>query len=1225
IMDLSASKTTIEMPALGLPFSLGMLYDCRDEELIPGITLWNHEALREDVASKSQEQTSFEIITSDTVSDKSSAMNINASLEASFLCGLVKVSGSATYMNNTKKSRNQARVTLKYSRTTKFEQLTMNHLGTKNMTYHDVFDKGTATHVVTGILYGAQAFFIFDRDVSTSENTQDIKGNLQIMIKKIPLISVDGQGSLTMNDQEREQVSKFSCKFHGDFALDRNPVTYEDAIRIYTSLPKLLGENGEKAVPVRVWLYPLNKLDNKAAQLVRDISKNLVLKAESIIQQMADVNMQCNDLMRHPAAETFPDMKKKIRQFMELCEQFTLFFQKQLGSEEVELVNILTSVEQSPFGKVHSEDFLSRIEQELNVVKMYMEALPNIQVSSSESTINEVVLDPRIQHVVCYNFSSLNEQDPYLSDLYHWLSHQKQKSESNVYEQKKVIPWFKITDVSKKARKYMKVYQQFAKVNASIDDIKFIISSVPDQSNRGVSIFLYDSGELVSSQFEPPAKPHLPTLKSKTHDSMELTLMPADFGKKFIESYNIQYRCTENERWSTVRTKDANETVTIRDLKPNSIYKIRYSAVCIPGLSEINDYLKDEKTCPTSPPAAIEVFPESSTLILHWREPTIIGDGVTITEYIVEYKKDVDNGNQGWVEIKAGKKEEKCTIEGLKSMTPYIIRVSAVCGDDGLSAPSHEIKISTQNKEESNIKYEVLKESISLSQGKPSVYVLSTDIIESGYRQYSLGKVNNAMTNKVILLVGATGTGKTTLINGMANYILGVDWKDNVRFKLVHEVTNKSEAHSQTSLVTAYQMNYKIGYKIPYNFTVIDTPGFGDTRGIDQDKKITEAIHAFFTTDSNIDQIDAVCFVVQASLARLTHSQKYIFNSVFSIFGKDIKDNILILINFSDGERPPVLEAIKTADIPYSQDSNGDPVHFKFNNSALFANNQTSNMSFNQMFWDMGTHSMKTFFKSLNQMTTKSLKLTKEVLNERKELEVTLQALHPQIKAGLVKLDEVRKIKVALQQNRDLMEANKNFEFEVTVTIPVQEAISDHFITNCQQCHFTCHYPCMIADDSQKHGCAAITNGYCTVCPNKCVWSVHYNQKYKWKYEEKKEKRNYEAIKKNYEKASGEVMTAENVFKELHNDYCGVRQAVLNLIEKSSQSLKRLRDIALRPDPMKTTEYIDLMIESEKQETKPGYQERIKSLSDVRDTAKIIEKIEMGESLLPEEQEHHNK
>uniref|UniRef100_A0A8C5MGG8 Fibronectin type-III domain-containing protein n=1 Tax=Leptobrachium leishanense TaxID=445787 RepID=A0A8C5MGG8_9ANUR len=1188
-----------------------------------GVTLWNHDALNANVGLKSQENTSFELIASDSISDKSSALNISASLKASFLSGLVSVGGSATYINDTKSSSHNARVTLKYSRTTKFDQLTMNHLGAQNMTYPEVFDKGTATHVVTGILYGAQAFLIFDREVSTSENIKDIKGSLQLMIKKIPTFSIEGEGKLNLTEQEKESVTRFNCTFHGDFALDRNPVTYEEAINTYANLPKLLGQKEEKAVPVKVWLYPLSKLDNRAAKLVREISNNLISKAENILQEMTDMNMQCNDLMRHPAAETFPDIKRKIHQFREYCEQFTLVFQKQLAQtlpsirggamQEVTLGNILAGKDRSPFAKLHVDGYLSTKRQEMDFVSSYLKVLANIKVLPSEHELNQVVTDPMVEFIVCFNFTSLNEEETYLSDLTKWLPI-LEHLESKVYQPKTVTPWFKNTDINKKSRKCVRAFQEFTQANASREDTRYIVTCTSDKKNPGVSIYLYEHGDLVCDSFLPPGKPS-PVLVSLAHDMVKLSLKPSDFGEEFVAGYSIDYRKQEEETWKTHRTENKDQEVNLTGLQANKPYQVRYSSVCKAGLSAASD-ITVVKTLPASPPETITCISEPTNLHLHWKEPKVIGEGVIITEYNIAYKEG-EHDNPTWLEKRTGKKTEKWVIEGLKPKTSYAIRVQAICGDHGTSAPSGEIEASTSDTQSSNIKYQMLKDSKLLTEGKPSVYELGTELSDCGYRKYRLGKENLSKTKKVILLVG--GTGKTTLINGIANYILGVDWKDDFRFKLIHEVTDKTQAHSQTSLVTAYEMNHEMGYNIPYSLTLIDTPGFGDTQGIDQFKKVTEAIYAFFTSDRAIDQIDAVCFVVQAALARLTPTQKYIFNSVFSIFGKDIKDNILILINFSHGERPPVLEAIKTADIPCPRDSNGDPIHFKFNNSAVFANNESSNVSFSEMFWTMGAQSMKTFFTSLNTTQSKSLKLTKEVLQERKRLQVNLQALQPQIKAGLVKLDEIRKTEASLKQNQDLMKANKNFEFEIEVTVPVQEEIPHgQFITNCQQCNFTCHKICSKADDKDKIRCAVMTNGYCTVCPNRCIWNVHFNQKYKWKYVKRKEKRTYEDIKKNFEAARGEVMTAERIFQELNNQYEAVREAVLILIDESSRSLKR-REIALVPNPLLTTEYIDLMIQSEEQEAKPGYKERIQSLKEVRKDAEILENIEKGEELLPEQ------
>ncbi|XP_039626489.1 uncharacterized protein LOC120540078 [Polypterus senegalus] len=332
--------------------------------------------------------------------------------------------------------------------------------------------------------------------------------------------------------------------------------------------------------------------------------------------------------------------------------------------------------------------------------------------------------------------------------------------------------------------------------------------------------------------------------------------------------------------------------------------------------------------------------------------------------------------------------------------------------------------------------------------------------------------------NKTIMMIGATGAGKTTLINGMINYILGVEWTDNFRFVLIDEQTQKSQAESQTSAVTAYEINHMEGFKVPYSLTIVDTPGFGDTRGIKHDQRITGLIRDFFSQPGGIDHIDAICFVTQASLARLTHTQRYVFDSILSIFGKDIADNIMMLVTFADGQKPPVLEAIKVSQIPCSVNENGEPMYFKFNNSALFVDNSRPNGAnknefecddFDHMFWKMGSYSLNNFFKSLPNFSPKSLVLTQEVLKERQELEVAIEGLQPQINAGLTKIDEIKKTKNALEQHKAEMEANKDFEYEIDVTNPVQELnTSGMYLTNCQNCNFTCHDSCVYANDKDK-------------------------------------------------------------------------------------------------------------------------------------------------------------
>uniref|UniRef100_H3ADB5 Uncharacterized protein n=1 Tax=Latimeria chalumnae TaxID=7897 RepID=H3ADB5_LATCH len=513
---------TMEMAALGRPFQLGMLYDCRNDTLVPvGVTLWDLNLLKKDFHKTSQRNTEFTVIASDSIEDKSSASNVEASLKASFLCGLVTVEGSGKYLNDKTTSKQQARITLQYRTTTTYEQLTMSHLGRHNVTYPDVFDQGTATHVVTAILYGAQAFFVFDRMVSADENKQDIQGFMKGMINKIPKIEVSGQGSVHIKEQDKLQTNNFSCKFHGDFALPSNLSTFEDAIKIYTDLPKMIGENGEHSVPIRVWLYPLNLLDSKAAKPVCSISIGLVDCSQAVLEELDDFDRQCNDLINHKTANQFPEIKKKIKQFRGICQGYKVLFQSKLaellplirgtGKQESLLADLLSTKEKSPFSKHLLTAWLEEKEREIYTVECYLSQMKDVKVASPSFELDRVLNNFTIKNVICFMFTSLQQHEPYQADLANYLNSpndgiQVPTSDKDNYSQQSIKPWLN-SDTSQQMKWCAMLFLKFAETKKAEEKTKFIVASAEDKGNPGASLYLYENGSLVEKKFQFQLQP----------------------------------------------------------------------------------------------------------------------------------------------------------------------------------------------------------------------------------------------------------------------------------------------------------------------------------------------------------------------------------------------------------------------------------------------------------------------------------------------------------------------------------------------------------------------------------------------------------------------------------------------------------------------------------------------------------------------------------------------
>lgn len=350
-------------------------------------------------------------------------------------------------------------------------------------------------------------------------------------------------------------------------------------------------------------------------------------------------------------------------------------------------------------------------------------------------------------------------------------------------------------------------------------------------------------------------------------------------------------------------------------------------------------------------------------------------------------------------------------------------------------------------------------------------------------------------------------------------------------------------------------------------------------------------------------------------MPRLTSSQKYVFDTILAMFGKDIKKNISVLFTFADGQNPQALLPLQEAGVLETSSE-----YFKFNNSAFFENNsEEEQRGFAGKFWEMGMTNFDKFFKHVNNMEPKSLELLRrEVSMERENLQNQVSALQEKIKIGIDTLSQMQQKKEIFWQHAEEINANKNFNYKVASTEKIKLIVKPGtYAANCPECQCTCHYPCNISEESKLRRCRVIRfiKGTCTVCPNRCHFSKHKCDPYRWETQCIEVEKEHGSKKLLYVKAKEGQSKAEALIEELQDKFNTTQKSVLFYISEMQRSIKRLSEIALKDDPLQETDYIDLLIQVEETHAEPGYLERLKALRTTRQHAEKIKEVAEGGSV----------
>ena len=278
------------------------------------------------------------------------------------------------------------------------------------------------------------------------------------------------------------------------------------------------------------------------------------------------------------------------------------------------------------------------------------------------------------------------------------------------------------------------------------------------------------------------------------------------------------------------------------------------------------------------------------------------------------------------------------------------------------------------------------------------------------------------------------------------------------------------------------------------------------------------------------------------------------------------------------------------------------PWFHKFNNSGIFEKDEEN--EFNLSFFNLGMKSFNEFTSRVKKLKKISLNKSKEVLEERQHLEKQVEILQIALKEGLDKISYIKGIINMIKSVKGNLNGSKNFTKKIKTFRPQKYPVYDNrLITTCLVCSHTCHDKCCLPDE-EKYGCACmkidrqnIYNSTCTVCKGKCSWRQHKNLPFIYKEILVEETVTLEDLKKLYYDSKSELDTKTQLIQGAKKDLIDLNKQCLDVQDLITSGINRLKEIALNKSVFATSEeYIDLLIQTEKSDAKPGYEVRIEGL-----------------------------
>ena len=400
-----------------------------------------------------------------------------------------------------------------------------------------------------------------------------------------------------------------------------------------------------------------------------------------------------------------------------------------------------------------------------------------------------------------------------------------------------------------------------------------------------------------------------------------------------------------------------------------------------------------------------------------------------------------------------------------------------------------------------------------------------------------VGWINRKLSGEYkMLLIGETGSGKTSFLNLMCNYgkIQTLGKQVNIAdFKQFHDIKLENSQSCKMESKTDGATLYKIEFDT-VNIGIIDTLGFGDSRGLDVDKKHVIKIIDALKTES---YINCVCLVINGRSSRISATLRYVLSEITAILPREVLNNVIII--FTNTADPLDLNFEPNVLAEYL----GKNIENYFCIENPYCRIEKANAKMDKLSIDKIARSLQKSFdetsQTLDLMSATIKDFEKVYTSQFTKLYETKQAIEKKVLTLLVAYDNQTNLEKVIKKAQEEAEAafktkSLNKDFKSTQRIPrvITKCTSRHN-TLCAhpKCYSNCHEPCYLDKSLDKESfksCGGFGSGnYCKKCGHH--YRFHYHDELIFEKVTDVKEFVDESMKKQFEEAKSNEEIAESL------------------------------------------------------------------------------------------------